>query len=107
VIRLLLVVSPWSFLLAIFLFLRSRGSFIHFLFFRYRNDALASCPEDRPLAIQFCGHDPDIMVQAAMLAQNHGDYIDINLGCPQAIAKRGRYGAFLQDEWPLLQQIGK
>jgi tRNA-dihydrouridine synthase 1 len=74
---------------------------------KYRTDALQSCPEDRPLILQFCGNDPKTMLEAALLAQDHCDAIDINLGCPQAIAKRGHYGAFLQDEWNLLEEIGK
>ncbi|KAG8282573.1 tRNA-dihydrouridine(16/17) synthase [NAD(P)(+)]-like protein [Homalodisca vitripennis] len=72
---------------------------------RYREVSLASCPEDRPLIIQFCGNDPAVMLEAAKLAEAHCDAIDINLGCPQAIAKRGRYGAFLQDDWELLSKI--
>jgi hypothetical protein len=74
---------------------------------KYRAEALQSCPEDRPLLIQFCGNDPKIILEAALIAQDHCDGIDINLGCPQAIAKRGHYGAFLQDEWDLLEEISK
>lgn len=72
---------------------------------KYRRDALASCPQDRPLIVQLCGNCPETLVSAAVLAQDHCDAIDVNLGCPQAIARRGRYGAFLQDDWPLLADI--
>ncbi|XP_073984071.1 dihydrouridine synthase 1 [Rhodnius prolixus] len=74
---------------------------------RYRREALLSSPQDRPLIIQFCGNDPNTILAAAKLAEPHCDAIDINLGCPQAIAKRGNYGAFLQDDWELLTKIIK
>ena len=35
------------------------------------------------------------------------DGVDINLGCPQRIAKRGNYGAFLMDDWPLVEKLIK
>lgn len=54
---------------------------------KYRKEAIQSCPEDRPLLFQFCGNDPKTILEAALLAQDHCDGIDINLGCPQAIGK--------------------
>lgn len=72
---------------------------------KYRKDSIQTTKEDRPLIIQFCGNNPETMAAAAKLAEDHCDAIDVNLGCPQAIAKRGRYGSFLQDEWDLLRDI--
>ncbi|CAD1470330.1 unnamed protein product [Heterotrigona itama] len=57
------------------------------------------------LHTQFCGNDPSTLLEAALLAEPYCDAVDINIGCPQAIAKRGRYGAYLQDDWHLLRQI--
>ena len=45
------------------------------------------------------------MLKAARLVEDHCDAVDINLGCPQGIAKRGRYGAFLMEELDLLHDI--
>jgi len=64
------------------------------------------------LIVQIAGHDPEVMSSAArkMLSLTNsadtdiGSYqgsisgIDINCGCPQGIAKKGRYGAFLMEE---------
>ena len=53
---------------------------------------------DRPLIAQLCGSDPGAMLEAARLVEPYVDGIDINCGCPQGIAKRGDYGAFLLEQ---------
>ncbi|KAJ1531079.1 hypothetical protein ONE63_005906 [Megalurothrips usitatus] len=72
---------------------------------RYRAEALASTPEDRPLIVQFCANNTAVLLEAALLAEPFCDAVDINLGCPQAIARRGHYGSFLQDDWDLLKDM--
>ena len=62
----------------------------------YRVENFVTCAEDRPLIAQFCTDDPDLFVKAGKMIENECDAIDLNLGCPQNIAKRGHYGAFLQ-----------
>ena len=75
----------------------------------YRNKVLAdvrSAPqEDRPLIVQLAGHDPATLVAAARYVESIADGVDINLGCPQGIARRGRYGAYLLEECDLVVSI--
>ena len=60
------------------------------------------------MVAQLCGNDTAGMIAAArVLAQHEVHAIDINLGCPQACAQHGNYGAFLldRDQWPRVEHM--
>ena len=44
---------------------------------RYRSEQWSTIPADRPLVVQFCANDPDILLQAAKMVENHCDAVDI------------------------------
>lgn len=53
---------------------------------------------DYPYIVQLSGHDPELLLKSAKyLQQKKVPYVDLNLGCPQMIAKHGHYGSFLLD----------
>uniref|UniRef100_A0A0G4HY55 tRNA-dihydrouridine(16/17) synthase [NAD(P)(+)] n=1 Tax=Chromera velia CCMP2878 TaxID=1169474 RepID=A0A0G4HY55_9ALVE len=72
---------------------------------KYRKENFSTCAEERPVFAQFCGNEPQTLVDAASLLQDQVDAVDLNLGCPQGIAKKGRYGSFLLHETDLLANI--
>lgn len=54
---------------------------------------------------QIAGDDPEMVVAAGKLLQNDVVAIDLNLGCPQKIAKRGNYGAYLLPDTKLIVSL--
>jgi len=76
------------------------------------------------LIVQLAGNDPSMIVDAARIVLDHANSdnnnkikedevvtgFDLNLGCPQSIARKGKYGAFLFEEdedlvYRILQQL--
>jgi tRNA-dihydrouridine synthase B len=62
-------------------------------------DLLRFHPEERPIAIQIFGNRPDLMAEAAAIAEGLGpDFIDINMGCPaRRICNSGSGAALILD----------
>ena len=62
-------------------------------------EMIRTIPEDRPIAIQLFGADPEIMGEAAaMLADEPIDLIDINMGCPvKKVVKKGAGAALMKN----------
>ncbi|CRH04048.1 tRNA-dihydrouridine synthase, putative [Plasmodium relictum] len=62
---------------------------------KYRKTNFQSCEEDKPVIGQFCGNDSRTILDAIEFIKKDVSAVDLNLGCPQQIAKKGNYGAFL------------
>ncbi len=60
--------------------------------------------EERPLALQLGGSEPDDLAVCARVAQQRGfDEINLNVGCPSDRVQRGRFGACLMLEPDLVK----
>ena len=66
----------------------------------HRHTARMDIPEGDPLTgIQLFGHEPDVMAEAAKIAEDSGaKFIDINMGCPVSKIVKGQDGAALMRE---------
>ena len=58
-----------------------------------------SLPEERPIAMQLLGADPDVLAEAARRLEDAGaDGIDLNMGCPvPKIVAKGHGAALMRD----------
>ncbi|KAJ2554185.1 tRNA dihydrouridine synthase [Coemansia sp. RSA 1933] len=72
---------------------------------KYRDEHWQTNDTDRPVFVQFCANDPDILLKAAQYIGTDADAVDLNLGCPQHIARRGHYGSFLMEDWDLISRL--
>ena len=66
-----------------------------------KTESLLYCPaEDRPIAAQIFGHEPEVMAEAApmALALSGADILDINMGCPVGkVVKSGDGSSLMRD----------
>ncbi len=61
-----------------------------------RERHLAFSPEEKPVALQLAGDDPEALAESARIGAGYGyDEINLNVGCPSDRVQRGRFGACL------------
>ena len=63
------------------------------------HDMAAYYPQERPLAMQLLGKDPQALVRAALRCEELGaDIVDLNMGCPMPkITSKGKGAALMKD----------
>ena len=69
-------------------------------------DLMKTVPEERPLALQLFGSDPDIMADIAKrLSEREFDIIDVNMGCPVPKVVRNGEGSALMKNPKLVYEL--
>ena len=63
--------------------------------------------DEKPVAIQLFGNDPDIIKEAIIEVQNLADIIDINMGCPAPKITKNKEGSYLLKNPKLIGEIVK
>ncbi|MBX9688282.1 MAG: tRNA dihydrouridine synthase DusB [Candidatus Obscuribacterales bacterium] len=76
------------------------------LMYRKECHIMDLAPDEHPIGIQIFGHEPDVMAQAAQMAEARGaDFVDINMGCPVPKITKGKDGCALMREPELAREI--
>ncbi len=66
----------------------------------------SNCEEERPIAVQLAGCEPEIMAEAAKMNEGRGaSIIDINMGCPVKKVTKGDAGSALMKDEMLAAKI--
>ncbi len=73
-----------------------------------RHRLLDYLPDERPIAMQISGNDPDLVARAAQVVEGLGaDILDINCGCPSPKVTGGGHGASLLRNLPKMSRMLK
>ena len=77
------------------------------LIYGHRTRYLQFNNQERPLALQLAGSDPNDLAECAKMAQDYGyNEININVGCPSIRVQKGAFGACLMAEpWLIAECI--
>jgi tRNA-dihydrouridine synthase B len=71
-----------------------------------RHHLLDYLPDERPIAMQLSGNEPDLVASAARVVESLGpDIIDINCGCPSPKVTGGGHGSALLRDLPKMSRL--
>ncbi|MCB9362553.1 tRNA-dihydrouridine synthase family protein [Candidatus Woesearchaeota archaeon] len=69
-------------------------------------DMIQTCEEERPVAIQLFGQDPDVLAKAVPLLEPYADVIDFNMGCPDKhVMQQGCGSTLLLEEQKVVRLL--